>query len=421
MIFIRIEKSAAAILSLALAGAVFLLAFLPAQAYVEEPAIDNEAQSFSANSTKPAANSSDGKPISLWRCGFIDKQGKSLIAPRYEGCKRFSEGLAPVRQNAKWGFIDVSGNLNIPTKYDDAEPFSEGLAAVSVGKKWGYIDATGKQVIVPKFLSAQKFSDGLAFVEVAENKFSCIEKTGKVQFAIEEVIVGVDDFKQGFAVVHKSSTAEYRNKKGEKIFGEFDRHSLSFAENLACVAVSKDGWNFSFGYMDEQGKLVVEPKYFRGGSFSEGLACVCIHEGEPDMLPAYPFGKWGYISKDGKLLIPATYDDAGNFHDGMAQIRAGKEALCGYINSKGESVIPARYSQGYDFSDGLALVRDGNQWKYLDKEGKAVISTDAQLCGNFHDGRAFVGYIQDKAVLEKSNKEAPKFAMPIHHVFDKND
>ncbi len=84
-------------------------------------------------------------------------------------------------------------------------------------------------------------------------------------------------------------------------------------------------------------------------------------------------------------------------------------------------MIPAKYSQGYDFSDGLALVRDGNQWKYLDKDGKAVISTDAQLCGNFHDGRAFVGYIQDKALLEKSNQAAPKFAMPIHHAFDQND
>lgn len=395
--------------------ATLWLCGLPVYAGIEEPAISNDEQNVFATGGKKQSL----KPV--WQCGFIDLLGKLAVTPTYEGCKRFSEGLAPVRQNAKWGFIDVAGHLKVAAKFDDAEPFSEGVAAVSVGKKWGYIDATGKQVIVPKFLSAQKFSDGLAFVEVAENKFSCIDKTGKVQFAIDEVIVGVDDFKQGFAVVHKSSTAEYRNKKGEKVFGEFDRHSLSFAENLACVAVSKDGWNFSFGYMDEQGKLVVEPKYFRGGSFSEGLACVCIREDEPDMLPAYPFGKWGYISKDGKLSIPATYDDAGNYHDGMAQIRAGKEALCGYINSKGETVIPARYSQGYDFSDGLALVRDGNQWKYLDKEGKAVIATDAQLCGNFHNGRAFVGYIQDKAVLEKSNQAAPKFAMPIHHVFDKND
>lgn len=399
----RSNKATRVACILAASLSVFAHMCFPAQAYLDEPEIDNESQQMH------------------WKCGFIDKQGKPVIEANYDGAKRFSEGLAPVCVKGKWGFIDTNGALKIPMQFDDAKSFSNGMAAVQAKGKWGFIDATGKMVIAPQFLSAKRFSESLAFVEIAQNKWSCINKTGKVQFALDANVSGVDDFKGGLAVVHRSSTAEYRNPKGAKLFGEFERHSHPFSEKLACVSVSPNGWNYSYGYIDEKGKTVVEPKYARAGSFSEGLACVCVHEGEQEMLPKYPMGKWGYISKDGKVVIAPSFEDAGNFHDGMAVILTGENGLCGYINTKGETVIPAKYVRGFDFSDGLALVREGTTWKFIDKAGNAVVTPNAALCGSFHEGRALIANPVDQEVLKRLNAENYKFPMPIHHQYDEND
>lgn len=380
--------------------------------YTDEASITNDAQEIAG------ATSEKGQ---VWRCGFIDKTGKLVIPDKFEGCRPFSEGLAAVRLEEKWGFIDLNGNLKIPATFDDAEPFHDGFAAVRTKSKYGFIDASGKLVIKPQFHSAKQFSEGLAFVETAQNKWSCIDKAGKVQFSLGDNVSRVDDFREGFAVVHGSSTAEYRNKKGEKVLSGYNFHSLPFSERLASVAITEDGWSYKQGFIDPTGKVVIEPKYRRAGSFSEGFASFCLGEFEGSSLPSYPLGKWGFLTHDGKTVIEAKFDDAANFHEGMAQILMGKEGLTGYINSKGEEIVPAKYSKGFDFSDGLALVREGIQWKFLDKQGNVAFTNDSYVCGSFHEGRALVANMSDHVLQEKWRKAINEVAMPIHAGFDPRD
>lgn len=116
--------------------------------------------------------------------GYADRTGKIVIAPQFESTMtnslmgRFSEGLAPVefgkqsQEPGKWdasgkiGFIDKTGRMVIAPKFDGTWGFSEGLAPVQAGDKWGYIDKTGQMVISAKFDSAGVFSDGLARVSI---------------------------------------------------------------------------------------------------------------------------------------------------------------------------------------------------------------------------------------------------------------
>jgi hypothetical protein len=77
--------------------------------------------------------------------GFIDKTGKVVIEPQFDGAESFSEGLAAVKvggvngNGGKYGYIDRMGKFAIALQFDEAASFSEGLAAVKVGNKWGYI------------------------------------------------------------------------------------------------------------------------------------------------------------------------------------------------------------------------------------------------------------------------------------------
>src|SRR5262249_54799746 len=64
--------------------------------------------------------------------GFIDKTGRYVIKPQFEGAKRFAEGLAVVKRASDLaaGFIDHDGRIVIPFIYSDALTFSEGLSLV---------------------------------------------------------------------------------------------------------------------------------------------------------------------------------------------------------------------------------------------------------------------------------------------------
>lgn len=83
--------------------------------------------------------------------GFIDKDGKRVISPRFNAVGRFSEGLCAVAINGLWGYIDKKGEDKIDRRYDEARSFSEGLAAARIGGKWGYIGPDGEWVISPTY------------------------------------------------------------------------------------------------------------------------------------------------------------------------------------------------------------------------------------------------------------------------------
>ncbi|VAX27313.1 hypothetical protein MNBD_NITROSPINAE05-1225 [hydrothermal vent metagenome] len=76
----------------------------------------------------------------------------------------FHEGLAAVRIGDKYGYIDKDGRVVIKPRFDYAQIFSEGLARIVMKKRSGYIDKTGKTLIQPRFHKGFKFSDGLARV-----------------------------------------------------------------------------------------------------------------------------------------------------------------------------------------------------------------------------------------------------------------
>ncbi len=114
--------------------------------------------------------------------GYMDKTGRLVINPQFDGAWSFSEGLAMVGSGGwgtrKYGYIDKTGKYVIAPQFDKALSFSGGLARVKIGGKWGYIDMTGKLVIAPQFDKALSFSGGLARVKIG-GKWGYIDMTGK--------------------------------------------------------------------------------------------------------------------------------------------------------------------------------------------------------------------------------------------------
>jgi hypothetical protein len=236
--------------------------------------------------------------VKTW--GFIDKEGKIAVKPKFSYVWGFREGLAAVFVGIDgWGYVNKSGNLVIPARFRDAGDFSEGLARVNPGEDWGYIGKKGEFAIAAKFAGAGDFSGGLAPVQIGTKGWGYIDKTGKT--VIPPQYGYADKFSDGLARI----TVDVQMSGKVEVNGR-----------PILTVMGKDG------YIDTTGKSVIDPQFQFAGAFSEGLARVMID------------GKYGYIDKSGKVVVKPPFNRAaGDFSQGLAQVTIGDKS--GYIDKTG--------------------------------------------------------------------------------------
>lgn len=78
---------------------------------------------------------------------FLHLDGTPLNDKKYDGAYQFFNGFARVQQGDLYAYLDKQGNLLTPYKYEWAESFNKTFAVVRIGEKWGLIDKTGKEVL----------------------------------------------------------------------------------------------------------------------------------------------------------------------------------------------------------------------------------------------------------------------------------
>ena len=121
--------------------------------------------------------------------------------------------------------------------------------------------------------------------------------------------------------------------------------------------VENDLW----GFMDTNGKIVIEPQFAEAGYFVDGLAMVVKN------------GRFGFIDTNGTFVIPAKYDMGARFFDGAARMYINEKPY--YINTKGELLFEHDFKEIYFFSDsGHAIVQTKDNSKGLiDRKGNIII------------------------------------------------
>ena len=116
----------------------------------------------------------------------------------------------------------------------------------------------------------------------------------------------------------------------------------------------------TWGFVDKQGKFVINPQYDNVGIFEEGLASVEVN------------GKRGYIDKQGKIVINPQFDFAMYFSEGLAMVSVGLN-LYGFIDKQGEYVVNPQFYLAQPFTEGLASVTFEKEWGYINKKGLLMV------------------------------------------------
>jgi hypothetical protein len=387
--------------------------------------------------------------------GYLDTTGGWVLAPRFEAAEAFSEGLASVVEDGERRVIDRQGRVVMRGSFS-ARPCVNGLFAVNaqveravvgdsgervvVGRdeRWGYADAAGTMRIEPTFVEAGPFTGPLAHVKVPEGPFAWysafIDRSGKLVGPTR--FAGTTGFSEDRAWCYfaDTRTAVCIDGTGEPAFGGAFFSGSGFSEGLSPAARASDPTKW--GYVDREGRWVIEPRFDRAFEFREGRATVVVGEenflidpagerhGEPFLMAMGLFSEglmpalrasddpdapsivvgpgkivtayFGYLDREGRWAIEPRFPRAHPFHEGRAHatIKAGNDERWGFIDTSGAWVIPPTFHWAERFEHGLAPVRTPDQlYGFVDRDGRWAIAPEwknLQPAPRFVDGLVWV-------------------------------
>lgn len=268
--------------------------------------------------------------------GAINPNGDFVIPPSYGRPLIFSEGLAEFctgdpKDGDKRGLISATGEIIVNLRYWSISPFSGGLACVYDGNLYGYIDRDGNQVIPPFFEDARGFSEGVAAVKI-NGAWGYIHPDAStavpMRFFCERGMAG--PFREGRARVARNGKWGHINRDVEFVTEPRFDMAYEFSEGMAEVILDK-----RTGYVNLQGELAVPTTYMGGRRFSDGVAAVKIGTGEAHRTIADAC-EVGFIDSTGEFVITPRFFRTGSFQDGLCFVETEKEIL--YIDREGTPV-----------------------------------------------------------------------------------
>ncbi|MFX0102471.1 MAG: WG repeat-containing protein [Candidatus Hodarchaeota archaeon] len=403
------------------------------------------------------------KILESGKYGFMDETGKVIVEPRYGTVRYQHDGVIWVNEGGTkeysvihsggvWGLIDSSGNVLFEPRLQlrDLNDFSEGVAWVKVADQetrdasWGLIDKSGTFILEP------------------EHTFDISE--------------GVTSFHDSVSHVKKDGKIGMVHKDGRFIVEPNVYNYISWLEgNRAWVHVGgivDAGWwgdgiqSGLWGLIDQEGNIVVKPRFDDHYSFSDGVAW--INQGgsrdEPSLLDPSPDcvgGKWGLIDPDGRLILDYKYDEVYNFNEGKALVKdegiwkiIGKDGttkvsfnqeldeihpisdgllqvtvngLYGYIDEAGDYVLQPIYEdvKGYK---GIAWVKKGGNWQIFNKKNRELVTPETRIekintVGEDHsvfivDGKYGIINTKGKVILEPRFSFAYNFQEGVTWVYE---
>lgn len=303
-----------------------------------------------------AAVAQDG----LW--GYINKSGKWKIKPQFIKAYNFSDGLARVRgSNDKVGIINMSQDTVVDFKFDEIYNVQHGLYIADLRSKKGIIDASNKIVVDHDYIDIKIINANL-FAVKSDKTFSIIDrqsnimqtdimglkhsniiktKTGdgvisdKGEFIIQPKEEFIDRAHEGFFIIKRkdgyglfnvaSQTWDKWTTKKIKYLGE-DRYRIK----------SENG----FKLVNKLGESLANREFKSLYNYSGGLAAFQEN------------ASWGYIDTDGNIVVDPIFALPWKGSEGKFRLFTG--AGFGFHDESGRIVIDPKYLDVRDFSEGMA-------------------------------------------------------------------
>lgn len=321
--------------------------------------------------------------------GYVDENGKEVIAPQYIYAYDFSGGKAIVckgkwtidtkwdnkyhtgkywTEEELWGAIDKNGTDIIPCKFDEIKFFDDEpdiyMAHFGGWKegKWGVIDGHGNWLADPVFEDiGYDYSDGL---------FTFYDKDSWD----DDALIGIYDLKQnkvvfkpqfydvtflndGWILVEVNDEEQGRHiEKIIDLAGKEKFHSIYssiYAWKEPYEVVIRDDSGDLHGLIDENGNVILPCKYnttWNGISYETKRIVFVENE------------KQGIMDFDGKVLVEPKYLEIHGMDNPLLTVRVGEKDNYteGLVTQDGKEVVPPEYSRiSWNKDNRIICCKDG--------------------------------------------------------------
>ncbi|MPM07210.1 hypothetical protein SDC9_53516 [bioreactor metagenome] len=254
------------------------------------------------------------------------------------------------KATGKMGVMNYRGIWMVKSEtYDSVAPFcSDGAAAVCRDSRWGYINLAGTEIVPCVWAAVSASHDGTLLAGNGTGTFTVYDSKGT-----------------------KTNTIT-----ANLIYYDATGGLLRYTESGKT------------GYLNPDGTIALEARYYSGQPFSEGYAAVC--DSYAPAKSANDSRLWGAIDRSGKLVIPYKYQYLGPFYGGFAYYVSANGSR-GYVSSDGtEHVLTAGDQYPSYFSGGYAFYLENGLLGYLDTGFKMVVPASLESAGPIVNGQALV-------------------------------
>jgi hypothetical protein len=255
-----------------------------------------------------------------------------------------------------------------------------------------------------------------------QDNLTCQEMSAQDYFNAKKKYSKVSDVvKDGLILVSDPNYYGYINVKGEEVIKCQYKFAHDFENGLAKVALDGDGWSYLYGLINTKGEVVLPIEYASIGEFYNGVACIGKKVDEGIL--------YGIVDEEGKLVLEPKMLEEGyvqgfvkmsDFKGGLAMVKDEYDNY-GFINPKGEKLDLLKDMDGYRVADVVGFEKDedyalvyyvhyeeDSQFNVIiDREGNHVFTVD------YSEYQAYGGCTGDFIILGKKEGryDSPKYGL----------
>ena len=323
--------------------------------------------------------------------------------------------LYPILKNYKYGFINSEGEVIVKPIYSYIGCFSEDRCVVGKSEESrrlrGYIDSTGEIIIPLRHISYfSDFSEGLAQYAYFKEKVGFIDRWGNVkiapQFEADYEGEGKSGFSEGIAAVATLEGCIYIDTDGKQLFDTQFEIARRFQNGYGLVQpFSRESNQPKRFFIDRTGKeLKTIPCKINilCQGFRNGLCEVTLPPSQQD----HKLNRIGFIDTNGNLAFESRFFSSSGFHKGLCTVKkAGGKS--GVIDTKGNWVIEPKYDDIGLFSNGIAPFRKNRKWGLLNSQGEVILSPRFYIIRNFTGNCSSTKEVTTALIQEDSETNKP--------------
>ncbi len=331
--------------------------------------------------------------------GFVDNSGDTIIECKYDYAENFSGGLALVKNNLRYKIIDTSGRMYNIDQYDGSNKFRLDLGEYHTGlpiliEQWdcAYINSSGDVYLKIPYLNAESFVHGKAKVFEGD-RYNYISKNG----ILLDSWLPVDD---DYHAIKDNGKFGYIDKNGKLVIDykfvgakDFKNGYAEVSNGTYWALIDKKGKRISDWYEqinDFKGNLAIVKKLDnvgfinRSGKFM-GQWYKTIEPLKYGLYKVYKYEKYALVNSEG-YIVSQWFDKIYNFKNGYLEVE--KEGKYAFVNKIGAMVI-GWYDKIGKIVNGIIKVENNGKYGFYNVES-FYISNFYDSLGVFHDGWAIV-------------------------------